>query len=385
MARRKRHPGHIQYRGGAARVRLCVGGRRHTFTIRTTDRSEAERFAASKFAELSAYARRGDTPTDERMSELLAKFEAEVLPTLAPGAAGAYEDSLKPIRSFFVELQRDQRVTDVRTKDVRAFVSWRRVHRIGGGTVKNRTIAKDRAVLHRIFDFALEHELREGNPVARVEVAKSDAFEPVILDDAQYERLIAACQGRPMLQLYVTVLGEAGLRSDSEALHLRFEDVDLERGMLRVVSGREDEKGQKHRTKSGRTRYVPMTARLRTAMREHFTRYRFAAIDGQPVPWVFHHETTRCHAVAGERINALYDGFKAAADRAKLPAALRQHDLRHRRVTTWLAAGKAAHLVQQAMGHSDIRTTLAYYHFVPEHLRTLVDELPDVEALRELA
>jgi integrase len=384
VARRKRHPGHIQYRGGSARVRLCVDGTYHSFTLRTSDHGEAERFATSKYNELSAYARRGETPSEMRVNALLTQFEAEVLPTLAPGAAGAYEDSLKPLRTFFVDELRDPRVTDIKTKDVRAFVSWRRVHRVGGGTVKNRTIAKDRAVLHRIFDFALEHEMREGNPVARVEVAKSDAFEPVILDDAQYEKLLGSCEDRPMLALYVLLLGESGVRSDSEALHLRWEDVDLERGALRIVSGR-NEGAKRHRTKSGKTRYVPMTTRLRAAMREHFALYRFSAFDGEPVAWVFHHLVTRCHQKAGQRVNSFYDGFKKAAERAKLPAALRQHDLRHRRVTTWLAAGKAAHLVQQAMGHSDIRTTLAYYHFVPEHLRSLVDEIPPVEALRQLA
>lgn len=49
-----------------------------------------------------------------------------------------------------------------------------------------------------------------------------------------------------MLSLYVTTLGEAGVRCDSEALHLRWEDVDLEEGFLWISSGRDG-----HRTKSG--------------------------------------------------------------------------------------------------------------------------------------
>lgn len=31
-------------------------------------------------------------------------------------------------------------------------------------------------------------------------------------------------------------------------------------------------------------------------------------------------------------------------------------------------------LVMKAMGHSDLRITMHYYHYVPEHLRALVDE-----------
>jgi integrase len=129
-----------------------------------------------------------------------------------------------------------------------------------------------------------------------------------------------------MLSLYVTTLGEAGLRCDSEALHLRWEDVDLEEGFLWIASGRDG-----HRTKSGKGRWVPMTPKLRTAMKDHFAQFRFATYNGQRTPWVFHHTTTRRRATAGQRIGVLRRAFQNAVDRAKLPADLHQHDPRHRR------------------------------------------------------
>ena len=63
---------------------------------------------------------------------------------------------------------------------------------------------------------------------------------------------------------------------------------------------------------------------------------------------------------------------------------LHQHDLRHRRVTTWLADGKSAALVREAMGHAGLRTTLGYSHPAKEHLRALVDDEPAGEQRREL-
>lgn len=57
-------------------------------------------------------------------------------------------------------------------------------------------------------------------------------------------------------------------------------------------------------------------------------------------------------------------------------ASLRQHDLRHARVTRWLQEGKAIHLVRRAMGHSTVRVTEGYLHLVPENLRQLVEEAP---------
>lgn len=53
------------------------------------------------------------------------------------------------------------------------------------------------------------------------------------------------------------------------------------------------------------------------------------------------------------------------------------HDLRHRRVTKWLAEEKSPVLVQEAVGHADITTTMRYSHLAREHLRALVRETPE--------
>ncbi len=162
----------------------------------------------------------------------------------------------------------------------------------------------------------------------------------------------------------------AGLRCDSEALWIRWIDVDLETGLLAVESVR---KGR--RTKSGKSRRVPLTPRLRDALRAHMARYRFARYGSGPTPWVFHHDLERRHAKVGDRVTSLRRAFGNAVRRAGLPPDLRQHDLRHRRVTTWLAEGRPAHIVQRAMGHSDLRTTLAYSHLVDQDLLQLVEPL----------
>ena len=187
-------------------------------------------------------------------------------------------------------------------------------------------------------------------------------------------RLLKACKSHDMLELYVLALGETGGRCESEVLWIQWEDVDLDGGFLKVVTGRNG-----HRTKGGKSRWVPISPRLRVALREHSLRYRAAKYDGQPSPWVFHHTKTRRHHKAGKRIRSLYSAFKAAAAQARLPPEFVQHDLRHRRVTTWLADEKSAVLVKEAVGHADLRTTMAYTHLAREHLRGLVDEPPGEE------
>ncbi len=54
-------------------------------------------------------------------------------------------------------------------------------------------------------------------------------------------------------------------------------------------------------------------------------------------------------------------------------------------MTTWLAEGKNPVHVKEAMGHADLATTMGYTHLAREHLRSLVEQEPKREELRDLA
>jgi len=133
--------------------------------------------------------------------------------------------------------------------------------------------------------------------------------------------------------------------------------------------------------KGGRTRHVPMTARLRDVLRAHFARCRFAAYDGVRPEYVFHHERTRRRHRAGQRVKSFRGAIGRAVARVEVPAGWVLHDLRHRRVTTWLAEGKSPVLVKEALGHADLKTTMAYTHLAKEHLRALVEPAATTEAV----
>ena len=380
-AKVKRYPGSLVRRGQTFILNISVGGKRHFYTIPTTDKRAAEKFAIERSAELrrGEERRRRGLPTAISVSELLALFESQKMPTFTIGTQAAYEDSLKVIRKYFVGQLLDPPIDHVHAKHVSGFLAWRRVNSFekGATTVSNRTLQKDRAVLHTLFALADRLEYRDGNPVRRVQAPKADTRNPVILSAAEYERLIKACSGKPMLELYVLCLGEAGLRCESEALWLQWPDVDLDGGFLTIASGRGG-----HRTKSGRDRHVPMTQRLRSALREHFANHRFASYHGERPVWVFHHPVTQGKRQSGKRVGSMRDGFTSASLRAKLPDGLHQHDLRHRRVTTWLAEGKDVVKVKEAMGHSDLRTTMGYMHLVKENLLSLVESPASVIDIR---
>lgn len=382
MARKKKnHPGSIDKRGDTYRLRMAVGGRSHSFNLKGVTRHEAEQFAREKHQELLRQEQRAGLgfTTGMLFSELLTLFRADYIPTLAPGTQRAYAESLKPIEHYFVKELRDPQLDGIRAQHIKGYLSWRRIHGPSGEKkekpLSNRTLAIDRAVLHRAFSIADSLELREGNPVSRVEPPKSDGRDPVILKTEEYERLISESQVHPMLQLYILLLGETGCRSHSEGAWLRWEDVDLQEGFLWIASGRHG-----HRTKSGKGRWVPLTPRLRQGLQENFARFRFGQFSGVQSPWVFHHLPGYRvgSGKPGERIGNFRSRLTKAVGRAKLPDGFVLHDLRHRRATTWLADGQNVVHVKEALGHSDLRTTMGYTHLAKEHLRSLVEERPNL-------
>ncbi len=376
MARTKKHPGTFETIGAHQRLILYCGGKRHTFAVETRNRKAMEKFAREKLRELEKQLDRtrqglGGVTT---FSGLLAQYIRDELPTLSAGTQRSYRDSFGLLTEYFVAELRDPTLDRIQTKHVKGYLAWRRTQRRAGKhqtasaePVSNRTLQKDRAVLHRLFDFADRLELREGNPVARVEQPKADPRTPVLLTDEQYETLLTECEPNPLLHLYTLTLGETGGRCQSEVLHLKWTDVDLGEGFIEIRSGDDG-----HRTKSGKSRFVPMTPRLLAAMKDHSARTRMVTYHGQRTAWVFHHERDRRGCKAGERVKTMRSAFDTAQKAAGIPDAFHRHDLRHRRVTTWLAGGANPVHVKEALGHSDLRTTMGYTHLSKEHLRSLI-------------
>lgn len=385
------YPGSIDRRpSGSWRWRGCIDGDR-VQTSWTPEEVEAEsrphesledtleRLARAHYDELTGEMHRPESG-DMALSAFLDRFEREEVPQLADSSRTQYMGTIKALRSYFVDLKDDPRLRDLSKGHVKRWLSWRRTHSADGTKreepLSPYTLKTGFAVFRRILEDAHELELIPGNPASRVQAPKVEDREPVLLSEDQLDELLKACGGDDMLRTYILVLSEAGLRSRSEAPWLRWEDIDLEDGFLRVVSGREGRD-----TKSGKGRWVPMTSRLREALRKHQRKYRVRGYGGERSPWVFHHLSPNRWAEPGDRRKTFRDKLGDAMDEAGLPEEFRPHDLRHRRCTRWLSQGHSPAKVRKAMGHSSLDITLQYEHLVRRDLEGMVED----ETRRELA
>jgi len=363
--------GNISPRGEKFRVRLYrpVVRRYVSFTVNTE--AEAKQLAKRKYAEFQIEREQHKRGllighSELKFSQLLARYKAEILPLKPPGGRLAYEESLKVVERYFIKVRNDPRLVTIRSGDVQGALAWMRVHGERVKTLKTSTLNTRRAVMSALFSFAVRLELIPSNPVSKVKAAKADPRAWVLLtyakdaDDepGELERLIGACAYDPMLQLYVLLLAEGGLRPD-EPLWLQPDDLDFEAGLVTI--------GKHHRTKSGKQRQVPLTKPLRDALQAHVAKFPHA-------PWLLHHTSSHHGHASGDRITSLRKGLKKAASLVAIDPKWHPHDLRHLRVVRWIAEGRNIVLIKEALGHSDLKTTMAYYHLAPAHLLALVEE-----------
>lgn len=225
-------------------------------------------------------------------------------------------------------------------RDAERYKAQRRKE-VATGTV-NRELAYFKAALNK----AVAWKLLKVSPIAGVKLFKETPKERYLTEE-EIERLYPELP--KWLDPIVTVALNTGLRR-GEILSLTWDKVDWETGFLRL-----------ERTKSGKTRYVPVNAATRDALsrvpRRLDTAYVFARQDGEP----------RGGDSTGK-------AFKKACRRAGISDAT-FHVLRHTAITNLVQGGADLRTVQAISGHASLAMLQRYSHLANDHLQAAVDRL----------
>lgn len=186
------------------------------------------------------------------------------------------------------------------------------------------------------------------NPVAAVERYEENDNRWTAVTGEEAEELIKAAgdDGNPNIRMLLIVLWEAALRSKSEALPLRWEDIDwswrdaqgVKRGLITLRA-----------TKAGEQQAVPMSKRLRRELRAWRRR--------TPGEWVFPGDRNDTMSAT-----VIYDAWKRILKAAGFPPTLRLHDFRHGRATHLIRCGASRSQVQELLRHKTRIITDRYVH-----------------------
>lgn len=169
---------------------------------------------------------------------------------------------------------------------------------------------------------------------------------PELLTRSEVCQILGACKN-PKHRMMLQVTYSCGLRV-SELVALKVRDIDGERGLLRIEQG-----------KGAKDRMVILAPGILNALRQYWSHWH-------PRHWLFphpHQPLIHLNASAPQR------AFKQAKMRSGVQKTGGIHSLRHAYATHQLEHGLPVHELQRLLGHSDLRSTLHYVHWVPGYQR----------------
>jgi integrase len=339
-----------------------IGGHRFHGSTECTARKDAEKFEAVERekakTQVKAMKRSRSSLLIDDVADRLwndsAQYDAD---------AGATATNLTRLIEHF---GKTKALTDIDHNEAKMMVAWRRGHRIKGrknaplisNATVNRSVTK---VLQRLFTLAKAEgaqferepkwtELLLPEPVERVRELQDDeaaAFDEAMRDDYG-----------PFFEFVRT----SGLRQ-AECVTLRWSEVNFStRQIVRIGKG-------------GRRVVFPITDAIREIL--------FPLL-GQHSEFVFtyvaRYGNKRLGRVRGQRYPLTLTGTKTAWQRMRSKSGVKDfrfHDYRHDVGTKLLRDSRNLKLVQKAMNHRDIKSTLRYAHVLDEDVATAVERVAE--------
>ena len=234
---------------------------------------------------------------------------------------------------------------------------------------KPSTVRYTHAVLSRALKQALRWGLVPRNVADAVDPPKVRREEVEALSPDQVKELLGAARGERLEALYVLAV-YTGLRQ-GELLALRWDDVDLVSGKLRVSRQLQRTRDRKGliitRLKNGKMR---RTIRVGGSAVEALSAHRARQAEEKLKAGPHYRDQGLIFAThAGTPLdasNVINRSLKPLLERAGLPP-VRFHDLRHSCATLLLSAAVPPKVVQERLGHANIAMTMdVYSHVMPD-------------------
>ena len=178
---------------------------------------------------------------------------------------------------------------------------------------------------------------------------------PRVLSQDEVRRLIEA-PSHPMHRMMLMLLYATGMRR-SEASRLKVDDIDSERMVIHIRSG-----------KGLRDRDVPLTPKLLAALRQYW-------LWKKPQEYLFPSRTDGDNPEKPISDKTVWNLCRAAAVQAGMGKKLSPHTLRHCFATHLLESGADLRTIQLLMGHERLEDTTVYLHLSQRHLHAAINPL----------
>jgi integrase len=226
---------------------------------------------------------------------------------------------------------------------VEAYKTWR----IREHEVRPVTLRHDLHALSKFFGHAIKQRWTRENPVREVDIpSDADAVRMHILIAEEEKDYFKRAQTNKNLYDCGRLIINQGTRPD-EVLSLRKEDIDLQRGTLRIAFGK---------TPAAR-RTLNLTSESRVILGRRMA--------GES-PWIFP-KSKRHPKQRVKRLNSAHDRICAKAKEEGVNFRFVLYDFRHTFATRAAQAGIDLATLAAILGHSSLRAVHKYVHPTAEH------------------
>jgi integrase len=330
-------------------IAVVVGGRQICRSAHTSNKRVAEKMRARLETEVFEGRFQLIKTTGPTFDEWAAQF-LQTKPNLK--TRSRYASSVNNMKPRFGKLRLPQ-ITADRIEDFKE-------ERLAAG-VGPATVNRDLAVLRRVLRIAERRRFIARSPFAEVELLEERSIrrKPHIATYDEEERILAVAD--PHIRALAVLILETGLRSNREALVLKWDDVDFESDTIRI---------RESKTAAG-VRNVPLSGRCRAELLAW--RHR---VGPEFSPHVFPNMSK-----PERHLTQIRRSWVKALKAAGIPYFWLYH-LRHTFCSRLSAAGVSDLFVAQMMGHSSVSIIQTYERAFDEHKR---DALRKLVSLRSLA
>ena len=219
-----------------------------------------------------------------------------------------------------------------------------------------RSVEIIHATLHKSMKQAVAWSLIPRNVAEAVNPPRPAKKEIEPLNKNQIKALLQAASGDRLYAFYVLACTTA--MRNGEVLALKWSDVDLDAGTLRVNRTIFNGVVSAPKTSSGK-RTIRLSQMAIRALKQH----RVQSAKQRISEWVF--STSKGTPISVHNVHNR--SWKPLLKKAGLLPTTRMHDLRHSCITLLLTEGVPVKVVSEMAGHSDVSITLSVYqHVLPD-------------------
>ncbi|MCP4570658.1 MAG: integron integrase [FCB group bacterium] len=272
--------------------------------------------------------------------------------------------------------------------EIEAFLSHLATHGKVAAATQRQALNAIVFLYHKVLDIIIEEEIE---PIK----AKRHRRPPVVMSQSEVQRVLNQMHGKHLLM--ARLLYGSGLRL-MECIRLRVQDLDFERNLLYLRAG----KGDKDRTTLfPQSIQADMQGHMEKVKKLHKNdllegfgevympealarKYRNAPKDFR-WQYVFQSKNLSTDPRTGKKRrhhvleSGLQKAVKRAVDQAGITKRVGCHTFRHSFATHMLENGVNIRVVQELMGHANIKTTEIYLHVMEKSLTAVASPLDTLE------